>query len=373
MTRWQLTPDDPLALQLAADARLSQTDYLDDQAWELALGAPGSPALALQTNYGGRVGLASLVPLWRIDNRPIYEYQAYANPPVITTFAPGYAQATAKITPRLALRADFWVIDSHTVGARLTVRNSGAALDLGFDLIGFAAAQGKELKLSAFPLPGGGHALTFGKPGNINPVVVLEGGRSSSPNTLSADFNVPANGQIVVRWVHAALPPITDSLAQAQNWLRQNWKRAAAPDQQSGAGHPRHRNGRRSRRRCHRLRLPAGGSVVPQADRQPAARLVRDGAAAGARLQPARRRTDSACAAGAGRTRRWRICRRWRSRPSTRKWRRAWCATTSPSSAPTAGSTGSRVSPGSRRICSACRSWRGWRGASGSTARMTLF
>ncbi|MFN8450330.1 MAG: hypothetical protein U0521_17520 [Anaerolineae bacterium] len=191
MTRWQLTPDDPLALQLAADARLSQTDYLDDQAWELALGAPGSPALALQTNYGGRVGLASLVPLWRIDNRPIYEYQAYANPPVITTFAPGYAQATAKITPRLALRADFWVIDSHTVGARLTVRNSGAALDLGFDLIGFAAAQGKELKLSAFPLPGGGHALTFGKLGSINPVVVLESGRSSSPNTLSAELQHP--------------------------------------------------------------------------------------------------------------------------------------------------------------------------------------
>ncbi|MFN8452697.1 MAG: hypothetical protein U0521_29845, partial [Anaerolineae bacterium] len=40
---------------------------------------------------------------------------------------------------------------------------------------------------------------------------------------LSASFNIPANGQIVVRWVHAALPPITDSLAQAQNWLKQNW------------------------------------------------------------------------------------------------------------------------------------------------------
>lgn len=30
MTRWQLTPHDPLALQLAADARVSQTDYTGD-------------------------------------------------------------------------------------------------------------------------------------------------------------------------------------------------------------------------------------------------------------------------------------------------------------------------------------------------------
>src|SRR5450432_3570564 len=58
MTRWQLTSNSPLALQLAADARLSQTDYFDDQVWELALGSPGNPALALQTSYGGRIGLA---------------------------------------------------------------------------------------------------------------------------------------------------------------------------------------------------------------------------------------------------------------------------------------------------------------------------
>ena len=42
MSRWQLTPNSPLALQLAADARLSQTDYFDDQVWELALGSTGN-------------------------------------------------------------------------------------------------------------------------------------------------------------------------------------------------------------------------------------------------------------------------------------------------------------------------------------------
>jgi hypothetical protein len=220
MTRWQLTPHDPFALQLAADARVSQTDYFDDQTWELVLGSQGNPALALQTRYGGRIGLASLIPIWQIDNRPIYEYQTYTTPPVITAFSPGYAQATAKITPTLALRADFWVVESHAVGARLTIKNSGQALELGFDLVGFAAAEGREMKLPALSQSG---ALSFGKVGNLNPVIVLENGRASSPNTVSVRLKIPANGQVVVRWVHAGLTTVAASFALAQKYLKQGW------------------------------------------------------------------------------------------------------------------------------------------------------
>ncbi len=223
MTRWQLTPNDPLALQLAADARLSPTDYFDDQVWELLLGSQNNPALALQTSYGGRVGLASLVPLWRIDNRAVYQYQAYTNPPMITAFAPGYAQAEAKITPRLSLTAEFRVIDSHSVGARLTVKNSGTALNLGFDLVAFVAAQGQEKKLALQPIPNGGHALLLGKIGNLNPVVMLENGVGSSENRLSIDLKIPANDQITIQWVHIGLPNPADSLAQAQTALKKSW------------------------------------------------------------------------------------------------------------------------------------------------------
>jgi Mannosylglycerate hydrolase MGH1-like glycoside hydrolase domain len=223
MNRWQLTPHSPLALQLAADARLSQTDYFDDQVWELALGTPGNPALALQTNYGGRIGLASLLPMWRIDNRAVYQYQAYSSPPVIAAFAPGYAQASAMITPKLALRVDFWAMDSHAVGARLTVKNSGTAVDLGLDLVGFAAAEKRELKLSIVTNLEGNTALSLGKIGGLNPMVLLENARSGSGNTLNLDFKIPANGQFVVRWVHAGRADPAESESLAQKWLKQNW------------------------------------------------------------------------------------------------------------------------------------------------------
>ena len=59
MTRWQLGTNSPLALQLAADARLSQTDYFDDQVWELALGTPGNP-LSISASPLNPVGSASI-------------------------------------------------------------------------------------------------------------------------------------------------------------------------------------------------------------------------------------------------------------------------------------------------------------------------
>lgn len=39
LRQWQLTPHHPLSLEIAADARLSATDYTGDQVWELYLGA----------------------------------------------------------------------------------------------------------------------------------------------------------------------------------------------------------------------------------------------------------------------------------------------------------------------------------------------
>ena len=76
LRRWLLQPTDPYHGALAADARLSLTDYADDQVWTLHGSGAESPALALQTSYGGRAGLVSILPLWSHDGRTIYETNA---------------------------------------------------------------------------------------------------------------------------------------------------------------------------------------------------------------------------------------------------------------------------------------------------------
>ena len=63
------------------------TDYCDDQAWTARLGQRDEAAIAFQTQYGGRAGLVSLVPMWRIGERMVYQAQAYAEPTYILTHA----------------------------------------------------------------------------------------------------------------------------------------------------------------------------------------------------------------------------------------------------------------------------------------------
>lgn len=220
----------PRALTLAADARLSRTDYTDDQSWEFSVGAQDSPALALQTRYGGRVGLASLVPMWLLDGRTIYQAMTYTRPPQMTAFAPGYVRAEAGLAPNLALTADVWVMESHAVGARYTVVNTGAqdAL-LRLDLFGHVGMGGRALRLAVLTLDDGRSALALGDFAGLRPIVLMQdGGAQITPNgkaspKLSQAVSIPAGGVIMLRWVHAGLRDLRDSLALAESWLAEDW------------------------------------------------------------------------------------------------------------------------------------------------------
>jgi hypothetical protein len=230
LRRWKLDATKPFSFQLAADARLSQTDYTDDQVWELRLGAVESPALALQTQYGGRVGLASLVPMWSHDGRAIYQTQTYAEPPLITAFAPDYLQAQAKLTPTIKLQAEYWVMESHAIGGCFTLANTGQQTEkLRLDLFGHVVAKTKEQALAIVALKKKRTALAMGEIGTIRPVVMMENGdaaagvgEAASPK-IGVDLTLPVKSRVTVRWIHAGDGDLRDSLARAQHWLQQDW------------------------------------------------------------------------------------------------------------------------------------------------------
>lgn len=232
LRQWRLNAQHPIALQIAADARLSLTDYTDDQTWQLHLGSGESPALALQTRYGGRVGLASLVPMFTLERRAIYQQQAYAQPPIVTAFAPGFLRTEAKLTPQLALRADFRALDSHVVGGTFALKNTGKQpLSVRVDIVGFVASEGKEHKLALLPLSGGGHALMFGQIARLVPAVVMQNGAADDVSTsrIGTTVTIAPGKTVTVAWVHAGLPEATASIRLAQKTLAEtDWKRSTA-------------------------------------------------------------------------------------------------------------------------------------------------
>lgn len=233
LRQWQLSPQDPFALTIAADARISATEYADDQVWELSLGSPGTTALAFSTRFGGRAGLAALVPLWTIDQRTISDYQAYSLPPIVIAFTSNYIQASAKLTPTLQLRAEYLVFESRAVGGRFTLKNAGQTpVTMSLDLMGFVGIEGKDRQLRLIPITedmGGGHALSLRVVGNLQPVVLLEGGKgeidgiAQNGNRVGISLTVPADSQISVRWAHAGYKSAQASLARAHHWLKQDW------------------------------------------------------------------------------------------------------------------------------------------------------
>jgi hypothetical protein len=234
MRDWHLTADSPLSIRLAADPRLGRTDYADDQSWELAFGGPEEPAFVLQTRYGGRAGLARIVPMWMLDGRAIYESMGYAERPVLIRFAPNFARLTARLTNTLALTADFWVMSSHAVGGRFVLENrSDQPAALGLDLFGQVAREGKAVDMNLLGLEDGTEALHLGRVGNLNPALMMDQtapqpnrryGDPESPK-LSTPISVPPRGTTVIRWVHAGRASLNESLATAFQWLqRQDWE-----------------------------------------------------------------------------------------------------------------------------------------------------
>ncbi len=227
--RWHLNSNAPYCLHIAADARLSSTDYRNDQIWEVLPGNGESPALALQTRFGGRAGLVSLVPMWIHDGRSIYQAQAYSRQPYLTGFAPGYLRFEAALTPHLALQTEYWAMESHAIGVRFTLANVHTeALDVELDVIAFVGMNSKEQRLLGLPP----NALSLNTIGNIQPVLVLEDGQveSESPSSpkLKRAVTIEPQKKLVMRLVHAALGDVKQSLALAQKWMNADWDAAFA-------------------------------------------------------------------------------------------------------------------------------------------------
>lgn len=217
--------------QLAADSRFSRTDYSDDQVWSLNLGAGSQPALAFQTQFGGRADLASIAPMWTIAGRQVYPCQSYAKPPVVTHFAPAYLRVEAAVIPELALVAQYWAMESRAAGGEYLLANrSGSAIQFQLDLFGQVVFGGRRRKLNVLTFGDGTLALHLGQIGDINPVLTLEGaaldvyrGRLSSPK-IGIQATLAAGETLRIPFAVAGLAEMRDSASLAMNWMSRPWQ-----------------------------------------------------------------------------------------------------------------------------------------------------
>lgn len=230
LRRQSIKADRPFDFHLAADARSSRTDYLDDQAWVLRLGTRDEAALAFQTEFGGRAGLVSLAPMWRVESGVIYQHLGYAREPVITFFAANMIQVEAAPIEQLEMVARFWAMDSRAAGGEFKLKNhSEEHLSLQLDLFGHVVIKGRNHKLNVLTMADYSLALHLGEIGNLNPVVTLEGasvevyGGSISSPKIGCQIELAPGASARIPFVVAGLADMRDSYSVAMNWMSRPW------------------------------------------------------------------------------------------------------------------------------------------------------
>ncbi len=226
MRVWDLSAEDPLALRLAADARLGPTDYADDQIWELSLSGGEPPALALRTTYGLRCREARIFAGFREGEKFMLAPATFPGPVEVTRFFVNYIEARFAPLPAIEVTAAFWAPDSHAVAGLFTVVNEG---QLPRRIV-------VQLASLLRPADGGegmgpavvdeAHALV-GRTGNLAPLLLTGGPDPSDlqlwPSLLRTLDLAPGQAGYF-HWVQAARGSVDESLAVARAVLgRRPW------------------------------------------------------------------------------------------------------------------------------------------------------
>jgi hypothetical protein len=223
MRAWKLTSADPYSLRLAADARLGPTDYANDHIWELTLAGGDPPALAARTTYGLRARDMRLYPSFVEGERTVTDPGEFAGPPTISAFTVNYARLEAEPLPGVALTADYWVPDSHTLAGQFTFTNtSGLPRRLTLLFHGQLRLLDNPRPLTAAQLAIFNESgLLEGQVANLDVLVFVEGpaapvappavadppaAAQPPPHTasLARPLDLDVGEAIVVRWVQTA-------------------------------------------------------------------------------------------------------------------------------------------------------------------------
>jgi hypothetical protein len=226
MREWNLKAGDPLSLTLSADARLSQTDYCNDQIWELSLEGGEPVALALQTTFGLRARSLRLFPRFGEDGVHVIDPADFSATPLIRQFYPNYLSVSLAPFPNLEVNAEFWIPHSQAVAGRLRVINHGLdqrTIQIDWISILMTSGAGERMGPNEFDNV---HVLV-GSTGDLAPVMFMTGGPQASTApypALTQVLELTPNQAYTLTWTLAGLSDARASFDLARDLATRNWE-----------------------------------------------------------------------------------------------------------------------------------------------------
>jgi len=224
MRDWSLASGDPLCLTLAADARLSIPDYLNDHVWELVLGGGEPSALSLQTTYGLRAKAMRIFLRFSENGKSVSDPSTFALPPTVRHFYPNFLTLDYSPLKNIDVINEYWVPQSNAVAGRVSIANRTSAI------------RKIRMELCAVLSPITGQPMTGiqmqmvnvlgGQTGGLFPVLFLTGGpaHGSGPYpSLALDLELGPGATRTLTWVQAATDALQTSFELARQTSARPW------------------------------------------------------------------------------------------------------------------------------------------------------
>lgn len=231
MQTLNLAAEDPLSLTLSADARLADTDYADDQTWELTLGGGEPAALALQTTFGLRAHWLRLFPRFvraestRADSSRT-DPARFHQTPRVTRFYPNYIAVTFRPFDGLDVLAEYWAAGSKIITGRLRLSNV-SILPINFRLEWAALLNPLDRMGGMITAQAGPSAILEGETAYLHPVVAMTGGPQAGSvpyPSLNLDLELMPGISRQISWAAASMRSREESLEAARNMLARSWE-----------------------------------------------------------------------------------------------------------------------------------------------------
>jgi hypothetical protein len=225
MQIWNLSPEDPYHLTLAADARLCESSFTNDHIWELQLNGRFIKALDVSTCYGGRAVEMHLFSRFHQNNVTLTDPLRFYQPPRLNVFYPNYCQLTSQPFEGLEACHEYWVPSSQVIAGRMQFKNLASEVrSFAFELAGWLKPLGEGQIMA--PVKLGINTVLAGRTQSLWPVCFITGGPRPSEATypgLILYITLRPGESHAFTWACASLYDRTESFQAAKQVCESAW------------------------------------------------------------------------------------------------------------------------------------------------------
>jgi hypothetical protein len=226
MREWSLSPHDPLSLRIAADARQTIPNYVDDQIWEISLQGGDPQAIGIETSYGLRAQRMRIFPGFSLEGGVVINPDQFAQGPVVRKVFPDYVRIECEPFDGIAAHIEFWARESNLLHGRLKIINRRrSAIKLGTRLYA-------QLRIGESGEPLGewqfkGVVSLIGRVVDMAPLIFITGGARVDQSiypSLIVDCNLEVGEENSISWVHVGLEDHVASFEAARAAVATPWE-----------------------------------------------------------------------------------------------------------------------------------------------------